>query len=97
MRFRDPTQNWIKERSRVSAEQEQTAASPADLGLESFSSAQGGPDEGLSLDKLKGALAAMFGAGDDPYAVPAEPSDDPLQPAVVVEEPAETGPLSGGD
>ena len=54
-------------------------------------------DEGLSLDKLKGAFAAMFGAGDDPYSIPPEPSGDPLQAAVVVEEPAEAVAQHSGD
>src|SRR5260370_42229927 len=42
--------------------------------------------EGLSLDKLNRAFAAMLGAGDDPYTVPLEPDDDPIRSAIVVEE-----------
>jgi segregation and condensation protein B len=60
------------------------AAATSDLGLDSFRKVP--EDEGLSLDKLKGAFAAMLGAGDDPYSVPAEPEQDPLQSAIVVEE-----------
>lgn len=63
---------------------------PAHLGLESFRASP--VDEGLSLDKLKGAFAAMLGAGDDPYSVPAEPDDDPLRAAIVVEEEAHDDP-----
>lgn len=67
---------------------------PAHLGLESFRAPAG--DEGLSLDKLKGAFAAMLGTGDDPYSVPADPDDDPLRAAIVVEEEANEAP-SGPD
>jgi segregation and condensation protein B len=56
----------------------------AHLGLESFRAPPA--DGGLSLDKLKGAFAAMLGSGDDPYSVPADPNDDPLRAAIVVEE-----------
>jgi segregation and condensation protein B len=56
----------------------------AHLGLESFRTPAA--DEGLSLDKLKGAFASMLGAGDDPYSVPGESTDDPLQTAIVLEE-----------
>ncbi len=56
------------------------------LGLDSFRTAP--TDEGLSLDKLKGAFAAMLGAGDDPYSVPVEAEIDPLRTAIVVEEEA---------
>lgn len=56
------------------------------LGLDSFRAAPA--DEGLSFDKLKGAFAAMLGAGDDPYSVPADAEDDPLRAAIVVEEEA---------
>jgi len=59
---------------------------PTHLGLESFRAPPA--DEGLSLDKLKGAFAAMLGAGDDPYSVPVEPDDDPIRAAIVVEEEA---------
>jgi segregation and condensation protein B len=45
------------------------------------------PDsEGLSLDKLNRAFAAMLGAGDDPYSVPEDPSEDPVRAAIVAEE-----------
>lgn len=64
------------------------------LGLESFRAPP--TDEGLSLDKLKGAFAAMLGAGDDPYSVPADSEDDPLRAAIVVEEEA-SGEPSGPD
>lgn len=59
---------------------------PAHLDLESFRAPPA--DEGLSLDKLKGAFAAMLGAGDDPYSVPKDADDDPLRAAIVVEEEA---------
>ena len=70
-------------------------AAPQDLGLNSFRNVP--EDEGLSLDKLKGAFAAMLGAGDDPYSVPADPEQDPLQPAIVVEEEADSGSRSTVD
>ena len=45
------------------------------------------PDsEGLSLDKLNRAFAAMLDSGDDPYSVPTEPTEDPVQAAIVAEE-----------
>jgi segregation and condensation protein B len=76
-----------------------SAASPkpvaADLGLESFRKMP--EDEGLSLDKLKGAFAAMLGAGDDPYSTPADPEQDPLQTAIVVEEEADLNSRSTAD
>jgi segregation and condensation protein B len=59
---------------------------PTHLGLDSFRAPPS--DEGLSLDKLKGAFAAMLGAGDDPYSVPTELDDDPIRAAIVVEEEA---------
>ncbi len=43
--------------------------SAADLGLDTFTQP---PDEGLSLDKLSQAFAALLQAGDDPYSVPDE-------------------------
>ena len=67
---------------------------PTHLGLESFRAPP--TDEGLSLDKLKGAFAAMLGAGDDPYSVPKDADDDPLRAAIVVEEEAGDAP-SGPD
>lgn len=63
---------------------------PAHLGLDSFHSPPA--DEGLSLDKLKGAFAAMLGTGDDPYSIPADPDEDPLRAAIVVEEEASDDP-----
>ena len=39
----------------------------------------------------------MFGVGDDPYSVPPEPTGDPLQAAVVVEELADPGTQPTGD
>lgn len=45
------------------------------------------PDsEGLSLDKLNRAFAAMLDSGDDPYNVPEEASDDPVRTAIVAEQ-----------
>ncbi len=35
-------------------------------------------EEGLSLDQLSNAFAAMFASGDDPYSSPAEADADPL-------------------
>ena len=61
------------------------AANAENLGLDSFRRPP--EEEGLSLDKLKGAFAAMLGAGDDPYSTPPEPSDDdPLQAAIDAEQ-----------
>jgi segregation and condensation protein B len=71
---------------------QETAPAALDLGLDSFRNVP--EDEGLSLDKLKGAFAAMLGAGDDPYSVPADPEQDPLQSAIVVEEEADSGSRS---
>ncbi len=47
------------------------------------------PDEGLSLDKLNQAFAAMLGSGDDPYAAPVDADDDPLRAAFESEIPVE--------
>ncbi len=66
---------------------------PTHLGLESFRAPPS--DEGLSLDKLKGAFAAMLGAGDDPYSVPVEADDDPIRAAIVVEEEANDDARAG--
>jgi segregation and condensation protein B len=55
-------------------------------GLDSLRRQNDGEAEGLSLDKLNRAFAAMLGAGDDPYTVPSEPDDDPIRSAIVVEE-----------
>jgi segregation and condensation protein B len=46
------------------------------LALESFREA--GAEEGLSLDQLSHAFAAMFASGDDPYSSPAEADADPI-------------------
>jgi segregation and condensation protein B len=46
------------------------------LGLEAFRSTP--PHEGISLDQLNQAFAAMLGAGDDPYSTPPDPDADPL-------------------
>ena len=47
-----------------------------DLGIESF---QNPPeDEGLSLDSISQAFAAMLNTGDDPYRAPADDEADPL-------------------
>lgn len=56
----------------------------ADLGLNSFASPPA--EEGLSLDKLNRAFAAMLGTGDDPYSVPQEPDDDPIRAAATAGE-----------
>src|SRR6266403_1339921 len=56
----------------------------ANLGLDSFR--QPPETEGLSLDKLNRAFAAMLGAGDDPYTLPPEPDDAPIRTATAAEE-----------
>jgi segregation and condensation protein B len=38
--------------------------------------ADGGAEEGLSLDQLSHAFAAMFSSGDDPYSAPADAAAD---------------------
>jgi segregation and condensation protein B len=54
------------------------------LGLDSFR--QPPETEGLSLDKLNRAFAAMLGTGDDPYTLPPEPDDDPIRTAAAADE-----------
>ncbi len=63
------------------------------LGLASFQKPPEG--EGLSLDKLNRAFAAMLGTGDDPYATPAEPTDDPIQAALAT-DPSEPSLVAAG-
>ena len=46
-----------------------------DLGLGSFQALD--PDEGLSLDSISQAFAAMLTTGDDPYQVPADAETSP--------------------
>ena len=63
------------------------------LGLGSF---QKPPQaEGLSLDQLNRAFAAMLGGGDDPYTAPAEPTDDPIQSALAA-DPNESSLVAAG-
>jgi segregation and condensation protein B len=54
------------------------AAAQGDLGLHAFR--RPADQQGLSLDQLNEAFAAMLGAGDDPYAAPDDPAvSDPPQ------------------
>src|SRR5690242_17455278 len=50
------------------------------------SSSRPNEPEGLSLDKLNRAFAAMLDSGDDPYQIPEESNDDPIRAAIVAEE-----------
>jgi segregation and condensation protein B len=60
---------------------------PQALGLESFR--QPPQEDGLSLDKLNRAFAAMLQTGDDPYSVPADPDEDPISAALVADDSAD--------
>ena len=70
-----------------------------DLGIKSFQ--QPPEDEGLSLDSISQAFAAMLASGDDPYSTPGDGEEDPLfdqaQVALSVGRPAEEDNLAAED
>jgi segregation and condensation protein B len=70
-----------------------------DLGIESFQ--QPPEDEGLSLDSISQAFAAMLADGDDPYLTPSDDAEDQLlaqaQAAISAGRPADEGSLAAND
>lgn len=64
---------------------------PDDLGLDDFAEPD---DQGLSLDELSQAYAALLNKGADPYPQPGERSETADEPAEPAEPAAEVQPLA---